>query len=58
VSFLLRNYSGERFVRFYFACRPGTFEAECQNVFGLSLDDLEKEFWEDAEWLASIPIRR
>lgn len=58
VNFLLRKYDRERFVKFYFACRPGTFEAECQNVFGISPDELEKEFWEDAERLVSIPIRR
>ena len=58
VNFLLRKYGGKRFVTFYFACRPGTFEAECQNVFSITLDDLEKEFWEDAKRLVSSPIRR
>jgi hypothetical protein len=58
VRFLLRKYGGEQFVKYYFACRPGTFEAECKNVFGISLDDLENEFWEDAKRFSSSPIRR
>lgn len=53
VNFLLRKYGGPRFVQFYFACRPGNFDAECQKVFGIKLNDLEKEFWEDAEQLVS-----
>src|SRR5262249_41173819 len=28
-EFLLRKYGAERFLRLYFACRPGRFEAEC-----------------------------
>ncbi len=56
VSFLLRKYGGERFIKFYFACRPGTFETECRNAFGVGLDGLEKEFWKDAERLANVPI--
>jgi len=49
VSFLLRKYGARRFVEFYFACRPGRFEAACREAFGVGLDALEKEFWEDAE---------
>ena len=57
VNFLLRKYGGERFVEFYFACRPGTFGAECQKVFGMKLNDLEREFWEDAEQLVSRRVK-
>jgi hypothetical protein len=52
VDFLLRRYGPKRFVELYFACRPGTFEANCQRVYGIDLDALEKQFWEDAERLA------
>jgi hypothetical protein len=48
VDFLLRRYRAERFVRLYFACRPGIFEAECRRVYGTDLDALEAEFWQDA----------
>jgi hypothetical protein len=51
VDFLLRRYGPKRFVELYFACRPGTFEADCQRVYGIDLDSLEKQFWEDAERL-------
>jgi len=58
VSFLLGKHGAARFVEFYFACRPGTFEAECRRVFGTDLDALEKEFWEDAERLARDQLPR
>jgi hypothetical protein len=55
VDFLLREYGTRRFVDLYFACRPETFEAECQRVYGADLDTLEKRFWADAERLAGTP---
>jgi hypothetical protein len=48
VSFLLRKYDSKRFVEFYFMCRPETVEADCLKVFGIDLDTLDREFWEDA----------
>jgi len=58
VSFLLRTYGTPRFMEFYFACRPGTFEAECRRVFGTDLDSLEREFWEDADRLTRGQLPR
>ena len=55
VSFLLRQYGTERFMDLYFACRPGTFEVECQRVYDAELDTLEKQFREDAERLTENP---
>jgi hypothetical protein len=55
VAFLLREYGTRRFVDLYFACRPETFEAECQRIYGADLNILEKRFWEDAERLAGTP---
>ncbi len=47
VDFLLRRYGAARFLDLYFACRPGTFAAECQRVYGMDVDSLERQFWED-----------
>jgi len=58
VSFLLRKYGAERFVESYFACRPGTFDAECRRLFGTDLDALENEFWNDAEQLVGGQLPR
>jgi hypothetical protein len=52
VDFLIRHYGAMRFIDFYFACRPGTLEAEAQRVYGTDLESLEKGFWADAERLA------
>jgi hypothetical protein len=52
VDFLLRRHGPQRFVELCSACRPGTFEADCRRIYGTDLDDLEKQFWEDAERLA------
>jgi hypothetical protein len=49
VDFLLRRYGAERFVKLYFTVRPGTFEADCQSIYGIDLDALEAQFWEDVE---------
>jgi hypothetical protein len=51
VAFLIRRDGCPRFVDLYFACRPGTFQAECERLYGVDLDALEAEFWQDAERL-------
>jgi hypothetical protein len=54
-EFLVRKYGTEPFLRLYFACRPGTFEAACRTELGVELDALESEFWADVEGLAGNP---
>jgi hypothetical protein len=52
VDYLLRRYGVERFLRLYFTCRMGTFEADCRTILGDDFDGLERGFWEEAERLA------
>jgi hypothetical protein len=52
VDYLLRRYGVGRFLRLYFTCRPGTFEADCRTILGDDFDALERGFWEEAERLA------
>ena len=52
-EFLFRKYGAERFLRLYFACRPGRFEEELRTQTGIDLDTLEPEFWAEVERLAS-----
>jgi hypothetical protein len=49
---LLRRYGAEKFLRLYIVCRPGTFAAQCREVFGVEFAALEAEFWEETERLA------
>ena len=49
---LIRTYGAERFLRLYFACRPGTFERECRSRLGVDLATLERRFWAEVERLA------
>jgi hypothetical protein len=51
-EFVLRKYSSGRFLRLYFACRPGRFEEACRAELGVELDALEPAFWVDVEHLA------
>jgi hypothetical protein len=48
-GFLLRRYGPGPFLRLYFACRPGRFEAECRAQLGAEFEALESEFWADVE---------
>src|SRR5262249_12230941 len=52
VDSLLRRYGVERFLRLYFTCRKGTFEADCRTILGDDFEGLERGFWEEAERLA------
>src|SRR5262249_8657308 len=59
-EFVLRKYGTERFLRLYFACRPGRFAEECLAQLGVGLGALEAEFWADVErWAAdAVPAQR
>lgn len=51
-DFVLRTYGTGKFVQLYFACRPGTFAADCQRILGTDLATLEERFWHDVERIA------
>jgi hypothetical protein len=53
VDFLLRRYGAEKFRRLYVECRPETFATDCRAILGASLDELDAEFWKDAEKTAA-----
>lgn len=43
--YLIERYGGPAFLDLYRRARQGHFDAACQTVFGVSLADLEREFW-------------
>jgi hypothetical protein len=45
----LKKYGTERFLRLYFACRPGRFAAACAEELGVELDALGPAFWAEVE---------
>ena len=53
VDFLLRRYGADKFLALYNGIRPGSFDADCERVFGKGIDDLEREFWADVEGRAA-----
>jgi hypothetical protein len=52
-EFVLQHYGTQRFLRLYFACRPGRFAEECLAKLGIELNVLEAEFWAEVERLAA-----
>jgi hypothetical protein len=56
-EFIVRTYGAERFLRLYFACRPGRFEAACDEELGVGLDTLESAFWEEVDRLAGPRVQ-
>jgi hypothetical protein len=51
-EYVVRKYGADKFLRLYFACRPGRFEAECEAQLGVAFAVLEAEFWADMERVA------
>jgi hypothetical protein len=51
-EYMVARYGIERFLALYFGCRPGRFEAECEQRLGVDLDTLESGFWDDVRRLA------
>jgi hypothetical protein len=58
LPFVLQKCGADRFLRLYFACRPGRFEEECRAQLGVELDALEAAFWADVDRLAGdgLPV--
>jgi hypothetical protein len=55
-DFLVRKYGIERFLRLYFACKPGRFEADVQEYLGVDFDTMERDFWQDVDRLAGDKV--
>jgi hypothetical protein len=49
VEFLIRTRGAARFRRFYVECQPDLFEAKCGEIYGIDLDKLDAEFWDDVQ---------
>ena len=48
VDFLIRKHGPRKFLRLYNECRPGSSDAVLRDVLGVDIDNLETEFWKDA----------
>ncbi len=48
VAYLVREYGARKFVELYYRVRPGTFDEDYRQVFGVSAVELERQFWLDA----------
>lgn len=49
VEFLIRTRGAASFRRFYTECQLDSADAQCREILGTGLDDLEAEFWEDVQ---------
>src|SRR5262249_12964999 len=57
-DFLLRRSGMRRFLGLYWAGRPKTSEADCEEHLGVTLEALETDFWKWAEQQAKQPDGR
>ena len=53
VNYLLRRFGPERFLSLYTTCRPATFAEDCQRVLGVSLAELDTDFWMDIDQIVA-----
>ncbi len=49
VNYLLRRFGPERFLALYTTCDFPTFADDCQRTLGVSLDQLNHDFWTNVE---------
>jgi hypothetical protein len=49
VNYLLRRFGPERFLALYTTCDFATFAADCHRTLGVTLDELDTDFWADVE---------
>jgi hypothetical protein len=49
VEYLLQEFGGEQFFELYAYCRRPTFAEDCQRILGVSLDQLDRQYWDYIE---------
>ena len=49
VDYILRQFGPERFVELYATRHPATFAADCQRILGVSIDQLDQDYWADLD---------
>ena len=49
VDYLLRTYGGEKFFKLYSTCRRNTIAADCRRILGVTLEELDRDYWQDVE---------
>lgn len=49
VDYLIRRYGAGRFLELYNTCRPPSFPADFQRVYGISFAEMEAAFWQEME---------
>ncbi len=49
VEYLLEVFGGEKFFELYANCRRATFAEDCQRILGVSLDQLDRQYWDYVE---------
>ena len=57
VEYLLQEYGGSRFFELYTTCRPETFAQDCRRILGVTLDELDRKYWEYVEQQAGAQRR-
>lgn len=55
VEYILRTWGGERFFELYSTCGRDTFAEDCERILGVSLDGLDRAYWEDIERQMTSP---
>ncbi len=45
VQYILEQFGPETFFELHITCRRTTFEADCQRILGLDLDQLDRAYW-------------
>jgi hypothetical protein len=67
VNYILRAFGPDRFVSLYTTCRQATFDEDCRRILGVTVDQLDRDYWADIEkaigpdgyprfWLSSLPL--
>ena len=49
VEYMLQEFGPEKFFELYITCRRKTFETDCQRVLGVTLEELDRAFWNYVE---------
>jgi hypothetical protein len=57
VDYILRTHGGPKFFELYSTCQPETFEQNVAKTLGVTLEELDRDYWDDIEkQIDQLPI--
>lgn len=58
VEYILKKWGHQKFLELYATCSRATFAADCERILGVTIDQLDQDYWADIEHELGSPAEQ